>query len=138
MIIFSFSCMLVNITKLIYSLLSSAGELTASTGGLAVYPVIAEAGATLPYAVYSKSLECTSRTKDCTREYAGTVTVSLYASEYMQALAQAEHLWQRLSVPYYRMDGVSGMLKNISLQSESEEWADEAYCVTLTFTFNYE
>lgn len=106
-------------------------------GVLSVYPVCADKGIPMPYAIYRRASTAGSDTKDrYVYEARAQVEVLVVAATYIESVDKAKQVKER-------MEGVSGRLGDLiitrcSLSNASEDWVADAYVQRLNFDITVE
>lgn len=99
---------------------------------LPVYPLIADHGASFPFAIYKRTaLQC-ENTKDIRNIYeTATVDIKIASKTYDESLQLAQSVKIRLE--HLRGDVNNICFDKIIMTNAYEDWIDDAYVQTLTF-----
>lgn len=105
-------------------------DATIATFGAAIFPVIAEKGATLPYIEYRRTGHEASPTKSGNAD-AATVEVVCYAQDYTGSVRMAEAVRAALDGAQYTSTDLA-MRSSLFIGGE-EYWTDDAYAQRMEF-----
>ena len=117
------------IGKVIYAVLSTDSRLTTLVGNK-IFPVIVDNGTTYPFIVYRRSNVTASYTKDFHLSDEVLIDINCVSQSYEEGLKIAGIVRDILEDKRFTDKG----LQSIILESADEDWIDDAYIQTLSFT----
>lgn len=95
--------------------------------GLSVYPIVATEGTRYPYCVFERNSVLPHSTKDGIRSFDVTFNITVVSSTYFEGLKLADEVIETL----FKIGGNY----TPQLQGCTEEYINEGYLQTLTFSF---
>lgn len=117
----------ISANKYIYNILKGDSKLAELVGDN-IYPLVAEQSVSMPFIIFTKEEVEGVYTKDLLVYDEATISVAVVAENYFQTVSIAERVRALLES---RRDG---FFMNISLNSVTEEFSDDAFVQTLRFT----
>lgn len=98
---------------------------------LPVYPIIADHGATFPFAIYQRTSLTPHNSKDI-RNYVEVATVEIVVCslDYEESLRLAVQIKERLQHKRGHYEGI--VIDNIDVIDSSEDWVNDTYLQSLT------
>ena len=117
------------IGKVIYAVLSTDSRLTTLVGNK-IFPLIVDNGTTYPFIVYRRNNITANYTKDFHLSDEVLIDINCVSQSYEEGLKIAGIVRDILEDKRFTDKGI----QSINLESADEDWIDEAYIQTLSFT----
>lgn len=114
-----------DITEDITTTLKSVSEV-----GNRVFPIVATEGTAYPFIVYERTGTSVRGTKDGYADLAVTFNVRIVSATYFEGLQILDKVVAKLERP----ESLHGIGYNIRLDGSNEEYTDNCFVQTLTFT----
>lgn len=116
------------VNKHIYGILSSDERLCKMVDRKNMFPIVAEENAKFPLIVFSRDAVQVEYTKDGVADDLCQFTVNCYAKNYTQTVDALQRVRELLEL---RCDGY---FRRVTITAMDEEWNDNVYHQSLTFT----
>lgn len=117
----------ISVNKHIYNLLVNDQTLAGLVGNK-IYPLVAEESVTYPFVIFTKESVSGNYTKDLLTYDTATISVAVAAVNYFQTVQIAERI--RAILESHK----DGYFYNILLDGVTEDFVEDAYVQTLTFS----
>lgn len=115
----------------IYTILSTNPEISAATHNQ-IYPIIAEENTTCPFVVFQRLATNFIGNKDFIQKNDDVVEIKIVTEEYKEGVKLAEKICDAMLQQHNSLN-----LRQIEINNASEEWNENKFIQSLTFTIKY-
>ncbi len=115
----------------IFTILTSNAEISAATHNQ-IFPIIAEENTTCPFVVYQRINTNFISSKDFIQKNDDMIEIKVVSDEYKEGVNLAEKICDEMLQQHNNLD-----IRQIQLNNASEEWNENKFIQTLTFTIKY-